>query len=142
MAPRTGSRGRTPACRLNLNHQSPRSGTGGTRSVSRVRCFGEARQFYWSNARRSIGDGITGAAWLRLESSVNNLSTLIPPPPAVCARAWERAFVLTEEHAARLLDDRGGSDASNVLHSGPYCLTWDQIGSVCRLFGRLIEVRI
>jgi hypothetical protein len=72
---------------------------------------------------------------------VSSISTIIPVPPAVRDRTWELAWVLTQEFADRLLDDRGGGDARRVVRADPARVDWGQAGTMRRLFSRLVEVR-
>jgi hypothetical protein len=72
---------------------------------------------------------------------VSSISVVIPPPPTVRDRTWELAWVLTQEFADRLLDDRGGGEASRVVRADPDRVDWNQAGSMHRLYGRLVETR-
>jgi hypothetical protein len=64
---------------------------------------------------------------------MNNLS--------VFGRAWELAFVLTEDFPDRLLDDREGGAAWSIVRREPDRMTRHQAGAMIRLFNRQIERR-
>lgn len=70
-----------------------------------------------------------------------DLDAVITPPRLVRRRAWECAFVLSEEYLDRVLDDRGSTNARHVLRSGPDRVSWRQAGAMFRLFNRLVGRR-
>ena len=65
---------------------------------------------------------------------------LLPPPELVRHRAWECAFVLTEEHRHRLAwaEDRY---CSVVLRASPDGIGWQETGEMLALFRRLVGAR-
>lgn len=72
---------------------------------------------------------------------MNNLSAVMPPPAGVFGRAWEIAFVLTEDFPDRLLDDREGAAVWSIVRRAPDRMTRRQAGALFRLFNRQVEQR-
>ncbi len=65
----------------------------------------------------------------------------VPPPFYVQQRAWERAYVLSEDFAERLTPE-GREACREVAGADPARLTWPEIGAVAHLYDAIVDRRV